>query len=390
MDRMQARTRTTRWLSAAAIAAGLAVIAGGCVPEAEVPGSTTTTTSTTPTSTTTSTTSTTTTTTAPPVEEPAPLDITWGTPSFPVGTATGTRFATNISCGPDVRNVFDVALPPQAADPLAGPIPFVVYLHGGGFTGGDKSSFWSFSSSSDQVAVLQSGVALVSMNYRLLQSVDPDGVIKPMTDVARCLQFVRYHAENSFDIDPAQLVLLGGSAGAGTALWLNTHDDLADPDSDDPIARESTRPLAVAIRETQATYDLVRWTDDVFADYAAAFGGATVVQLAAQLGQQQRLLSFFGITNAADIDTPPIVAYRQNVDMLGLMDIGDGPIWVANTNLAIVTPTNTDLLFHHAYHAREIERRAQAVGVDVVAAYGPGATPSVSFRSLVLGQLGVA
>jgi hypothetical protein len=52
---------------------------------------------------------------------------------------------------------------------------------------------------------------------------------------------------------------MGGSAGAGTSLWLATHDDLADPAASDPVLRESTRLVCAVCNGTQATYDLTRW-----------------------------------------------------------------------------------------------------------------------------------
>ena len=41
-----------------------------------------------------------------------------------------------------------------------------------------------------------------------------------------------------FNLDKARVAAMGGSAGAGTSLWLAFHDDLADPASPDPVLRE--------------------------------------------------------------------------------------------------------------------------------------------------------
>jgi hypothetical protein len=67
----------------------------------------------------------------------------------------------------------------------------------------------------------------------------------PLLDVARALQTLRHHADE-FKIDKTRIGLTGGSAGGYTSLWLALHDDLANPGSDDPIARESTRVTCVA------------------------------------------------------------------------------------------------------------------------------------------------
>ena len=48
-----------------------------------------------------------------------------------------------------------------------------------------------------------------------------------------------------------------GSAGAFSSLYLALHDDMADPKSDDPVARESTRLYCAAVNGAQVTLELV-------------------------------------------------------------------------------------------------------------------------------------
>lgn len=330
-----------------------------------------------------------TTTTVPEVD---PLEVSFGVAPFPTGSVSDTRFATDISCGDHERNVFDIVLPPDA-EPGTADTPWVVYLHGGGFTAGDKAGYWEdlaeAGDDNDVAAYLAAGVAVVAMNYRLLDPVDSEGVIKPMTDVARCLQFLRLYGPATFGLDPQNVVLTGGSAGAGTALWLGTHDDLADPASEDPVARQSTRPVAVAVRETQATYDLTRWIDEVFVDYSDTFGDSGLVDIAIALGQGQRLLSFFGVTTPEALETPELVEYRNNVDILAQMDGGDVPIWVANTQTDEAVPINLDLIFHHPHHARILGQRAAEVGLPAVVTFGPGKVPAESQRDFVMRSLQV-
>jgi len=38
-------------------------------------------------------------------------------------------------------------------------------------------------------------------------------------------------------------------------MWLAFHDDLADPKSDDPVARQSTRLTCIAVLNGQSSYD---------------------------------------------------------------------------------------------------------------------------------------
>jgi len=73
-----------------------------------------------------------------------------------------------------------------------------------------------------------------------------------LLDAARALQFVRSKAVE-WNIDPDRIIATGGSAGGCSSLWLACHDDLANPKSDNPIERESTRLLAAAVISAQTT-----------------------------------------------------------------------------------------------------------------------------------------
>jgi len=127
------------------------------------------------------------------------------------------------------------------------PAPLVVFIHGGGFRAGDKAVF--------DVALLRaclaSGISYASINYRL-SGVAPYPA--QMLDCARAIQFIRSKAAE-WNIDPKRIACTGGSAGAGISLWLAFHDDLADPKSADPVARQSTRLACALPTNMQCTYD---------------------------------------------------------------------------------------------------------------------------------------
>lgn len=133
-----------------------------------------------------------------------------------------------------------------------GPAPLVVYIHGGGWNGGDKMSF------GDLKKLLDAGVSVATINYRLVPQAHAAGVkppVKwPLEDAARALQFLRSKA-GEWNIDKARIGATGGSAGACSSLWLAFHDDMAKPDSPDPVARESTRLAAAAVNGAQTTLD---------------------------------------------------------------------------------------------------------------------------------------
>jgi hypothetical protein len=68
------------------------------------------------------------------------------------------------------------------------------------------------------------------------------------------LQFLRSKA-GEWNIDKARVGATGGSAGGASSLWLAMHDDMARPDSPDPVERESTRLACAAVIGAQTTLD---------------------------------------------------------------------------------------------------------------------------------------
>lgn len=135
------------------------------------------------------------------------------------------------------------------------PTPVVFVIHGGGWRGGDKDKGVA---GLGIPRLLKRGISVVSINYRYTNQAAADGVSPPvkgpLTDAARALQFVRSKA-GEWNIDKGRIGATGGSAGACSSLWLAFHDDLADPASSDPVARESTRLLCAAVNGAQTTLD---------------------------------------------------------------------------------------------------------------------------------------
>ena len=141
------------------------------------------------------------------------------------------------------------------------PTPVLFYIHGGGWANGDRSSVNGLLK-----PCLEAGISVVSVEYRYIKDATADGVVPPvkgpMLDCARALQLVRSKAKE-WNLDKTRIVASGGSAGACTSLWLAFHDDLADPKSADPIARESTRLLGAAVSSPQTSLDpkqMREWT----------------------------------------------------------------------------------------------------------------------------------
>ena len=107
------------------------------------------------------------------------------------------------------------------------PSPVLLYIHGGGWVGGERTV-------PPQLLkpMLERGVSVVSISYRLLADAQQQGVeplVKaPLEDAARALQFVRSKA-GEWHLDQQRVIASGLSAGACSSLWLAFHTDMADP-----------------------------------------------------------------------------------------------------------------------------------------------------------------
>jgi acetyl esterase/lipase len=213
--------------------------------------------------------------------------------------------------------------------------------------------------------LLQNKIAFATVRYTLLSTTgESDGIKKPMSDVKRALQYIRHHASD-FNIDKSKIILAGNSAGGGTSLWIAFNNNMADAQNSDPVLRESTRVMGVVAREPQASYNIEdRWVKDVFIDYNLTW---TEI-LANETGNISKI---YGVSSMAAYESAAIDTYRAEVDMLALLTADDPAIWIDNTLRDVVHPYSApEISSHHAFHARELRERAEAVGVENVVYYG--------------------
>ena len=170
------------------------------------------------------------------------------------GPAVPKPTMAEIVYGKHDRNVLDFW---KAESESPTPVAFVI--HGGGWKGGSKERLDRFA---DPNALLKAGISIVAINYRYVTSTEKPPVKAPLHDAARALQFVRSKAK-AWNLDKKRIGAAGGSAGACSSLWLAFHDDLADPKSKDPVARESSRLSCAAVTGAQTTLDpkqMKEWT----------------------------------------------------------------------------------------------------------------------------------
>jgi len=155
----------------------------------------------------------------------------------------------DLAYGTHPRNVLDLWLAPSDK-----PTPLLVNIHGGGFRGGDKRKF----SGSLIEMMHKEGISVASINYRFREDgtsrFEGEDPLYPaiVHDGARALQFLRYNAAK-YNLDKTRFAATGGSAGGQMLMWLGFHPDLAQPDHQDPVLRESSRLQVLAPRGGQTT-----------------------------------------------------------------------------------------------------------------------------------------
>jgi len=202
-----------------------------------------------------------------------------------------------------------------------GPRPLLVYIHGGGWIGGDKKS-----SPATVKSYLDRGISYAAINYRLTGEAP---LPAPVYDAARAIQFLRFKARE-WNIRKDKIVLTGGSAGACTSLWLLCHDDLADPDSDDPVKRESTRVQGAYAISGQTSIDpkqIEPWLGPNVLKHhmiSMAVGEKTIEGALKNYAQHEKLYKEFSPYNHVSKDDPPLAMSYGNDMTLPSKSAGHG------------------------------------------------------------------
>lgn len=83
------------------------------------------------------------------------------------------------------------------------------------------------------------GIHAFVLDYRVAPYLVPDS----LADVQRAIRLVRHHSAE-WGIDPNKIGILGFSAGGHLTVMASTLFDAGNPEADDPIERESSRPDA--------------------------------------------------------------------------------------------------------------------------------------------------
>lgn len=244
------------------------------------------------------------------------------------------------------------------------PTPVLLMIHGGGWVGGDKNIYRT----AQIQPLLDAGISVAAIDYRFIpeamkQNVEPP-MKAPLTDCARALQTIRSKAKE-WNIDPTRIGSTGSSAGACTSLWLAFHDDLAKPDSSDPIERESTRLTCAAVVGAQTSLDpqeVRQWIPN------AVYGG--------------HAFGFAGEGRKRPDEFKLLLANRENVKPLfkeyspiELVTKNDPPIYLDYPNQKQLPKAGQEEPdpTHSAMYGVKLAEKLKATGIEVVLAY-PGKT----------------
>lgn len=265
------------------------------------------------------------------------------------------KFYKDLVYGEFNRNTFDI-FTPESSNTTG----LVIFFHGGGFTGGDKSIPYNDISSALLIRhLLANKIAFASVNYRYLEEREAEGILKPLNDCKRALQFMKYHSK-SLNIDKEKVLLAGSSAGAGTSLWLAFTDDMAINETADQILKESTRVQGVFCTETQSSYDVLEWHNSTFHEYQSLGLDFDTIK---ELVTEETLFRFYGVNSIAGLNSTAVQQSRVKLDMLNLMTNDDPEFFVSNSNNKYIYPTTSDELLHHPLHSKALMDKSVLTGV---------------------------
>jgi acetyl esterase/lipase len=180
--------------------------------------------------------------------------------------------------------------------------PVVVWVHGGGFSSGDKTSPELVDEATD---LAHKGYVNISINYRLapqgcVGTVGPaclTGIVQAMQDAQTAVRFLRAHAAK-YGIDPTRIAIGGSSAGAITALNVGYNEAHPGPGPNQKFssAVEAVQSLSGAAIGTSPDADgapavLFHGTADPLVPYSWA---KATVKEAHQAGLVAKLVTFTG------------------------------------------------------------------------------------------------
>ena len=258
----------------------------------------------------------------------------------------------DVTYGDNERNTLDIWLAKSENE-----TPLLIFIHGGGFVGGNKESAYRKNNIKRFLKLLENNISFATINYRFMNN--DDGILSSLNDAKMALQFLRYN-NKKFNINKTKIGLMGSSAGATSSLWIGFSDDMSDKNSDDPILRESTRVSCLVGVAAAHSMNLGRWRD--------------------MIGLDQDYLDEISrkYTKGAGLDVDVWEKktydeeYLDKIDFFKKMDSNDPPFFIVNFGKN-KKPKNIADFHHNPMHAKLLKQRGDEMNINnVVYALGIG------------------
>gem|GEM_PF-397625 len=221
-----------------------------------------------------------------------------------------------------------------------GPRPLVVHIHGGGWVNGNKGL-------SSPEYFLNSGISVATINYRLTGT---DPLPAPVHDAARAIQFLRYKAAE-WNIDKNNVVVFGESAGGCSSVWIACHDDLANPNSADPVERESSRVQGAAGVQAQVTIDPI-----ILEEWLGPYGRHGMIFAAVGETDWDTMLANYSTHKPTFEEFSPI----------NHLSVDDPPMYLTYNADLTLPATSYGAAIHHGVFGIKFQEQAELIGHDQV------------------------
>lgn len=244
------------------------------------------------------------------------------------------------------------------------PTPLVIYIHGGGFVGGNKRGV----SGKLIQSMHQVGISVAAIHYRFIRE---HQFPAPFTDAARAVQFLRHHAKK-YNLDADQFAATGGSAGAGISLWLATHDDMAAPKSDDPVSRQSTRISCASVGNAQVSYDPRFWRQHGLAKGL----------------QHSSFPLMYGVPSDDPFEDPKKITIAEDCAPIEHISKEDPPVYFQyGVPDELSDRTSIGAVVHHPRHGQIFKKKADSQGVECHVTYPGGQKAKLSSEEFLIKHL---
>ena len=157
------------------------------------------------------------------------------------------------------------------------------------------------------------------------------------------------HNATKWNLDPTRFGATGGSAGAGISLWLAFHEDLANLESSDPIAGQSTRLSATAVSGAQIAYD-PRWIKK---------------HIGGRAGEHTALIPFFAIKPGEE-NSPRTDALYKESSPINFLTKDDPPVWMIYREAKEDLPANArpGQGIHHPKFGLFLKKEMSKLGLE--------------------------